>query len=149
MGDGIASLRGAFVELYDEGQSICFRTPELTLHPNAVHLELPLAVHDQPAIDTELANCEQRVGRPKCVGVPQGRVDRARGWIVRTRERAAGGYERGIEAGRSRWRWHTRQAVVFGCGFTIAFTVTVFLVNVGRLGYGRFLCGEVHSWWRR
>jgi hypothetical protein len=39
------SLRSTCVELHGEGQAIRFCALEFALHPNAVHLELPLAVH--------------------------------------------------------------------------------------------------------
>ena len=33
---------------------------EFTLHPNAVHFELSLAVHERRTVDTKLRNGEQR-----------------------------------------------------------------------------------------
>jgi hypothetical protein len=56
------TLRGTSVELHNEGRAIRFRALEFTLHPDAVHLQLPLAVHEHPTVDTKLHNGEQRVG---------------------------------------------------------------------------------------
>jgi hypothetical protein len=34
---------------------------KLSLHPDAIHLQLPFPINQKPAVDTELFYCEQRV----------------------------------------------------------------------------------------
>jgi hypothetical protein len=87
------SLRSTCIELHGEGQAIRFCALEFTLHPNAVHLELPLAVHRQPTVDTKLCDREQRVGQPEYVEGPQGWVDHMYGSIIPVGGSGRGGIE--------------------------------------------------------
>ena len=41
-----ATLRGTCVDLRDEGCAIHFRALKFTLHPDTVHFQVPLAVHE-------------------------------------------------------------------------------------------------------
>ena len=139
----MVSLRRTCVELHGEGQAIRFCALEFALHPNAVHLELSLAVHEQPTVDAKLRDREQRVGQPEYAGVPQGRVDHVHGSII-----PAGGSGRGtrrIEAKRNR----RRSYLVLASAVALVFTVAIFVVKLGRRGgLVRLLQLAVRGWRR-